>query len=138
MPRSRVPQAPAFVHLALRLGGLAFSIACLYYLIYLAIHWGEGHIFYFAIFSVSTALVVDLIEVCGLLDASFTIKRLHVGWLIFGNIISSGLGLGECLQVLFSDWNLADAPSDYPGPWRRTNDLAFILMIAFPYVSPLA
>ncbi|GFF53301.1 hypothetical protein IFM46972_09748 [Aspergillus udagawae] len=132
MPRSRVPQVPAFIHLAIRLGGLALSIACFYYLLYLATHWGEKHTFYFAIFSISAAIVVDLIEVCGLLDASFTLKRLHVGWLIFGNVISIILGVIGCLQVVFGDWSLGDAPSDYPHPWRDTLDQTFMLMIAFP------
>ncbi|GFF92724.1 hypothetical protein IFM60648_09844 [Aspergillus lentulus] len=86
---------------------------------------------------VSTAIVVDLIEVCGLLDASFTLKRLGVGWLIFGNVVSIILGVVGCLQLVFSDWALSEAPSDYPRPWMDTLDLAFILMIPFPYGCPL-
>ncbi|PKX91333.1 uncharacterized protein P174DRAFT_452694 [Aspergillus novofumigatus IBT 16806] len=132
MPRSRVPQSPAFIHLASRLSGLAFSIACFYYLLYLATHWGDRHT-YFAIFAVSTAIVVDLIEVCGLLDVSFTLKRLDVGWLISGNVVSMVLGVIGCLQLAFSDWGLSNAPSDYPRPWMDTLDLAFILMIPFSH-----
>jgi hypothetical protein len=86
---------------------------------------------------ISTAIVVDLIEVCGILDASFTLKRLHVGWLIFGNVVSMILGVIGCLQLAYSDWGLSNAPSDYPRPWRETLDLAIILMIPFPYVCPL-
>ncbi|GFF95978.1 hypothetical protein IFM47457_10641 [Aspergillus lentulus] len=81
--------------------------------------------------------LVDLIEVCGLLAASFTLKRLDVGWLIFGNVVSIILGVIGCLQLVFSDWALSNAPSDYPRPWMDTLDLAFILMIPFPYVCPL-
>jgi hypothetical protein len=150
MARSRVPQVPGLIFLALRLGGLALSIASLYYLVYLATHWPKRHTFYWAIFSVSTAtmlqlrgyltsqastaIVVDLVEVCCLLDASFTIKRPDEAWLIFGNIISMILGGIGIWQMVWSDWGLSDAPPDYPRPWQDTMYLALPLASTVPYV----
>lgn len=45
------------------------------------------------------------------------------------DIIAAGVGAGGLVQVLFYDYDLADAPPDYPRPWRDYMGPAWITML---------
>lgn len=45
------------------------------------------------------------------------------------DIIASAVGVGGVVELLFFDYDLADAPPDYPRPWRRYEQPVWITLL---------
>ncbi|KAH8200469.1 hypothetical protein TruAng_005362 [Truncatella angustata] len=131
MARPRAPQFAGFVILTFRIIAITLSVILLASCIYETVNWDGDHKTYGMSYAAAiVALIVDGIEVVSLLDSTRKIKRVHPGCLVCEDIIVACLLGPSIVFILFSDYRLRDAPSDYPRPWRQADHRTLVVTTA--------
>ena len=76
------------------------------------------------------AIVINLWELPPLLDPTHRIKRAATCFLGFMDLAVIAIGIYSIFEIIFSTYNLSDAPSGILVPGARLRSLAFRFLLA--------